>query len=57
MLAAGEESTIIKRLERFRDAGATDLGVRIVPFGSNRDERIESRRRTEQFLSSLCPEL
>jgi F420-dependent oxidoreductase-like protein len=57
MLAAGEESTIVKRLERFRDAGATDLGVRIVPFGSNRDERIESRRRTEQFLSSLCPEL
>jgi len=57
MLAGGDESTIVKRLERFRDAGATDLGVRIVPFGANRDERIESRRRTEQFLSSLCPEL
>ena len=48
---------MVKRLERFRDAGATDVGVRIVPFGANRDERIESRRRTEQFLSSICPEL
>ena len=57
MLAAGDESAIVKRLEHFRDVGVTDLGVRIVPFGANRDERIESRRRTEQFLSSLCPEL
>jgi len=57
MLAAGDEAAVVKRLERFRDSGATDLGVRIVPFGANRDERIESRRRTEQFLSSLCPEL
>jgi F420-dependent oxidoreductase-like protein len=57
MLAAGNEASIVQRLERFRDVGATDLGVRIVPFGANRDERIESRRRTEAFLSSLCPEL
>jgi F420-dependent oxidoreductase-like protein len=57
MLAAGDEAAVVKRLESFRDAGATDLGVRIVPFGANRDERIESRRRTETFLSSLCPEL
>ena len=57
MLAAGDEAAVVKRLESFRDAGVTDLGVRIVPFGANRDERIESRRRTEQFLSSLCPEL
>jgi len=48
---------VVERLHRFRDAGVTDLGVRIVPFGANRDERIESRRRTEAFLSSLCPEL
>jgi F420-dependent oxidoreductase-like protein len=57
MLAAGDEAAVVKRLQSFRDAGATDVGVRIVPFGANRDERIESRRRTEQFLSSLCPEL
>ena len=57
MLAAGDEAAVVKRLEGFRDVGVTDLGVRIVPFGTNRDERIESRRRTEQFLSSLCPEL
>ena len=57
MLAAGSEASVVERLHRFRDAGVTDLGVRIVPFGANRDERIESRRRTEAFLSSLCPEL
>jgi F420-dependent oxidoreductase-like protein len=57
MLAVGSEASVVERLGRFRDVGVTDLGVRIVPFGANRDERIESRRRTETFLSSLCPEL
>jgi F420-dependent oxidoreductase-like protein len=57
MLAVGSEANVVDRLGRFRDAGVTDLGVRIVPLGANREERIESRRRTETFLSSLCPEL
>jgi F420-dependent oxidoreductase-like protein len=55
--AAGDESAVVERLRRFRDAGVTDLGVRVLPLGSNRDERIESRRRTDAFLASLCPEL
>ncbi|HEY7137602.1 MAG TPA: LLM class F420-dependent oxidoreductase [Acidimicrobiia bacterium] len=55
--AAGDESAVVERLHRFRDAGVTDLGVRVLPLGSNRDERIESRRRTDAFLASLCPEL
>ena len=33
MLAAGDEAAVVKRLRRFRDAGVTDLGVRIVPIG------------------------
>jgi F420-dependent oxidoreductase-like protein len=57
MLAAGDESAIIERLRRFRDAGATDVAVRVLPLGPDRDARIESRRRTEALLSSLCPEL
>jgi alkanesulfonate monooxygenase SsuD/methylene tetrahydromethanopterin reductase-like flavin-dependent oxidoreductase (luciferase family) len=57
ILAAGDESTIVDRLRGFRDAGATDLSVRLLPLGPDRAARIESRRRTEAFLASLCPEL
>jgi F420-dependent oxidoreductase-like protein len=57
VMAAGSESAVEARLRRFRDAGATDLAARIVPFGSDRDSRIESRRRTQAFLASLCPEI
>jgi len=57
ILAAGEESAVIRRLRAFRDAGATDLAVRVVALGAHREARIESRNRTLAFLASLCPEL
>jgi F420-dependent oxidoreductase-like protein len=57
LLAAGDESAVIKRLQAFRDAGATDLAVRVLALGRDRAARIESRRRTLEFLASLCPEL
>jgi F420-dependent oxidoreductase-like protein len=57
LLAAGSESAVVDRLRSFRDAGVTDLAVRVLPFGSSRDARIESRDRTLAFVSSLCPEL
>ena len=57
ILAAGDESSIADRLRGFRDAGVTDLAVRILPLGSDRAARVESRRRTQAFLASLCPEL
>jgi F420-dependent oxidoreductase-like protein len=57
ILAAGEESAVVDRLRGFRDAGATDLAVRVLPFGPHREARIESRERTLAFLASLCPEL
>lgn len=57
LLAAGDEAAVVARLESFRDAGVTDLAVRVLPFGSDRDARIESRDRTLAFLASLCPEL
>jgi F420-dependent oxidoreductase-like protein len=55
--AAGDEETVLERLRSFRDAGATDLGVRVLPYGASREARIESRDRTLAFLSELCPEL
>jgi hypothetical protein len=57
ILAAGDESAVVARLRAFRDAGTTDLAVRILALGPDRAARIESRRRTEAFLASLCPEL
>jgi F420-dependent oxidoreductase-like protein len=57
ILAAGDESAVEKRLRAFRDAGTTDLAVRVLALGRDRESRTESRRRTIEFLSSLCPEL
>jgi F420-dependent oxidoreductase-like protein len=57
LLAAGDEAAVVERLCSFRDAGVTDLAVRVLPLGADRDARIESRDRTLKLLSSLCPEI
>jgi F420-dependent oxidoreductase-like protein len=54
-MAAGDESAVIARLRRYRDAGVTDLAARIVPLGDDATARTRSRSRTQQFLASLCP--
>jgi F420-dependent oxidoreductase-like protein len=56
-MAAGDESAVLARLRRYRDTGATDMTARIVPLGKDVGERAESRRRTQEFLASLCPAL
>jgi len=56
ILAAGSESTVEKRLRAFVDAGATDISVRVVPIGSDRNERLASMQRTRELLSSLASE-
>jgi F420-dependent oxidoreductase-like protein len=55
-MAAGDEEAIRSRLRRYRDAGVTDLAVRVVPLGRNADERSASRRRTQAFVASLLSE-
>ena len=35
-MAAGDESTVLARLRSYRDAGVTDLAVRVVPLGGTR---------------------
>ena len=57
VLAAGDETAVGDRLRSFRDAGVTDLAVRVLPLGEDRAARIESRERVSSFLASLCPEL
>jgi F420-dependent oxidoreductase-like protein len=53
ILAAGSEAAVVERLTRFRDAGVTDLSVRVLPLGADRDARIASWQRTEQFVAAL----
>ena len=53
ILAAGSETSIEKRLRAFADAGATDVSVRVVPIGESRDDKLESSRRTREYLASL----
>ena len=53
ILAAGTEASVEKRLRAFADAGVTDISVRVVPIGNNRDELIASRDRTRAYLTSL----
>jgi len=54
ILAAGSESTIVTRLRAFADAGVTDISVRVVPIGENREELIASSKRTRGLLGSLA---
>jgi F420-dependent oxidoreductase-like protein len=53
ILAAGSESSVEKRLRSFADAGVTDLSVRVVPIGKDRDELLASMHRTRDYLASV----
>ncbi len=57
ILAAGNESTIEKRLRAFAAAGATDVSARVVPVGQGRDGLLASSRRTRELLASLASSL
>jgi F420-dependent oxidoreductase-like protein len=57
MCAAGDEATVVARLQRYKEAGVTDLAVRMIPLGADRDARLATRERTMALLTSLCPEL
>ncbi|GMU78032.1 MAG: LLM class F420-dependent oxidoreductase [Acidimicrobiia bacterium] len=54
VLAAGDEARVEARLRRFRDAGVTDLSVRVVPYGRDGAARRASKQRTEAFVASLA---
>jgi F420-dependent oxidoreductase-like protein len=55
-MAAGDEAAVLTRLRRYRDAGVTDLAVRVVPLGDDAERRSTSRRRTQSFVASLVSE-
>ena len=55
--AAGDEVAILARFRRFADAGVTDLSVRLLPIGNDRDELIASKRRTREVIAELATEV
>ena len=55
--AAGDEEAILARFRRFADAGVTDLSVRLLPIGADRDELIASKRRTRDVISALAADV
>jgi F420-dependent oxidoreductase-like protein len=57
LLAAGSESRVEKRLRAYADAGVTDLSVRVVPIGDDRDELLASMQGTRDVLASLSGSL
>jgi F420-dependent oxidoreductase-like protein len=57
LLAAGDEAAILKRFRQFADAGVTDLAVRFLPIGDDRDEMIASKRRTQGLVATLATEV
>src|SRR5262249_32383168 len=56
-MAARDESPLVARLQRYRDAGVPGLAARVGPVGDDAAARVESRRRTQEFVATLCPEL
>jgi F420-dependent oxidoreductase-like protein len=57
LCAAGDEESILKRFKQFADAGVTDLSVRLLPIGANRDDLIASKRRTREVSAELAKEI
>jgi alkanesulfonate monooxygenase SsuD/methylene tetrahydromethanopterin reductase-like flavin-dependent oxidoreductase (luciferase family) len=55
--AAGDEDAIRARFRAFADAGVTDLSVRLLPIGNDRDELVASKRRTREVVAGLAAEV
>lgn len=55
--AAGDEEAILARFRSFAEAGVTDLSVRLLPIGDNRDELIASKRRTREVIADLAAQV
>lgn len=57
LCAAGDEESILKRFKAFADAGVTDLSVRLLPIGDNRDELVASKYRTREVIAELAKQV
>ncbi|MFC8044699.1 LLM class F420-dependent oxidoreductase [Nocardia sp. NPDC057353] len=54
---AGDEEAIAAGLRRYAEAGATDLSIRLLPIGDDRETLVASKRRTREIIAVLAREL
>ncbi|MET9214169.1 MULTISPECIES: LLM class F420-dependent oxidoreductase [unclassified Nocardia] len=54
---AGDEDAIAAGLRRYAEAGATDISVRLLPIGDDRDALIASKQRTRTMIAELAAQL
>ncbi|MEV0685379.1 LLM class F420-dependent oxidoreductase [Nocardia sp. NPDC050378] len=54
---AGDEDDIAAGLRRYADAGATDISVRLLPIGADREALIASKQRTREMIADLARQL
>ena len=57
LCAVGDEEAIMKRFRQFADAGVTDLSMRLLPIGDNRDELVASKYRTREVIAGLVADM
>jgi 5,10-methylenetetrahydromethanopterin reductase len=57
LCAAGDMEQILRRFRMFADAGVTDLSVRLLPIGDDRDALIASKYRTREVIAELAKQL
>jgi hypothetical protein len=57
VLICGSEKSMEARMQRFAEAGVTDLNARIVTLGESRDEIKASAERTREFLAAVAPSM
>ncbi|MFD4354399.1 LLM class F420-dependent oxidoreductase [Nocardia sp. NPDC058518] len=54
---AGDEDAIAAGLRRYAEAGATDISVRLLPIGDDRDALVASKQRTRTMIAELAQQL
>lgn len=57
LCVVGDEAALLARFRRFADVGVTDLAVRVLPIGADRDQLVASKHRTRDAVAALAAEL
>ncbi|MDV8069400.1 LLM class F420-dependent oxidoreductase [Rhodococcus sp. IEGM 1366] len=56
LCVVGDENAILEGFRSYEAAGVTDLSMRLLPIGDNRDELIASKYRTREVIAQIAAE-
>ncbi|MEV0580200.1 TIGR03564 family F420-dependent LLM class oxidoreductase [Streptomyces sp. NPDC050392] len=56
LCAAGDVAAVAARFRSFADAGVTDLSVRLLPIGEDRETLVASKLRTREAVAAIAAE-